>query len=342
MKAAKIRKIFLVISCLVGLSILIYRHYWPRSGSGIIVRSSILAMGTVVEVTVAHSSEEVAKEAIQAAFMEIERVERLFSSYESGSVVSKMNREAFRKPTQVNDEVMSLIKDAISIGKESGGAFDITIGKLIELWDFDHGGKVPEKQILDDIVRKVGNNNLIIEDIYTKVGFNNDGIRLDLGGIAKGWAVDCAVEKLKALGIEAAIVDAGGDLRLVGVHPGKDHWRIGVQHPREPGRLLLSFDLRDTAIVTSGDYERFFMAGDVKYHHILDPTTGEPARGCQSVTVIAATATEADACATAAFVLGPARGIDFLRSRPGVRGLIVDAHGGLHWTDDALARSARR
>ena len=131
---------------------------------------------------------------------------------------------------------------------------------------------------------------------------------LDLGAIAKGWAVDRAMEKLMARGIYNAIIDAGGDLRIIGSRPGKDFWRIGVQHPRDPGALLLTFDLKDTAIVTSGDYERFFITDGVRYHHILDPSTGQPARGCQSVTVLAPTAAEADACATAAFVLGPSAG----------------------------------
>jgi thiamine biosynthesis lipoprotein len=165
---------------------------------------------------------------------------------------------------------------------------------------------------------------------------------LDLGAIAKGRAVDRALDKLVARGIRNAIIDAGGDLRIIGSRPGKDSWRIGVQHPREPGVLLLTLDLKDTAIVTSGDYERFFMVDGVRYHHILDPSTGQPARGCQSVTVLAPTATEADACATAAFVLGPSKGLAFLRARPGVRGIIVAADGQLHWTDPELARMARR
>ena len=145
-----------------------------------------------------------------------------------------------------------------------------------------------------------------------------------------------------ACGIRNAIIDAGGDLRIIGARPGKDFWRIGVKHPRDPGALLLTFDLRDTAIVTSGDYERFFISDGVRYHHILDPATGQPARDCQSVTVLAPTAAEADACATAAFVLGPSKGLAFLRARPGVRGVIVGAAGELHWTDEALATMARR
>lgn len=136
-------------------------------------------------------------------------------------------------------------------------------------------------------------------------------------------------------------IDAGGDVRVLGSRPGKNFWRIGVRHPRKAGTLLATFDLKDTAIVTSGDYERFFVADGGRYHHILDPATGYPARGCRSVTVLAATAAEADPCATAAFVLGPEKGLGFLRARSGVRGLIVDAGGGLHWKDPEFERMAR-
>jgi len=165
---------------------------------------------------------------------------------------------------------------------------------------------------------------------------------VDLGPIAKGWAVDRSMEKLTALGIRNAIIDAGGDLRVIGARPGKNFWHIGVQHPRDSGALSFTFELRDTAIATSGDYERFFVADGVRYHHILDPATGQPARGCQSVTVLAATTAEADACATAAFVLGPSKGLSFLRARPGVRGVIVGADSRVYWTDEALASSAHR
>jgi thiamine biosynthesis lipoprotein len=188
----------------------------------------------------------------------------------------------------------------------------------------------------------VGYKNLVLDEMSNSVGFALEGMGIDLGAIAKGWAVDRAMQVLTARGIDNAIIDAGGDLRIVGSRPGKGFWRIGVQHPREQGELLLSLDLTDTAIVTSGDYERFFMEGGVRYHHILDPATGMPATGCRSVTVLAPTAAEADAAATAAFVLGAERGIAFLRSRPGVRGMIVDAGGALHWSDDALERMARR
>lgn len=299
-------------------------------------------MGTVVEVTVAHQSEETARTAMGAAFDEIERIDLLLSGHRSQSLVSKINNEGALRPVPVGPELYPLFVAARGYGRESDGAFDVTVGVVSRIWKFEPGGVVPDPAEAARALAKVGYDGLLLDDSAQSVGFARDGMAIDLGAIAKGWAVDRAIDRLKSLGIESAIIDAGGDLRLIGTRPGKRSWRIGIQHPREQGSLIASLDLADTAVVTSGDYERFFVADGVRYHHILDPATGRPASGCRSVTVIAPTAMEADACATAAFVLGPQRGIAFLRARPGVRGMIVDAAGALHWTDAALEREAHR
>jgi len=312
------------------------------SGSENLFKETGLAMGTVVEITVAHRSEPLARAAIKEAIGELQRVDELMSPSKPGSLVSRINREGSTAQVPVPAEVFQLLRDAVDISKASGGAFDVTVLPLVELWGLEHGGAIPPPDLLSKKLAAVGYRNLIFGESANSVGFAKPGMGLDLGAIAKGWAVDRAIEKLEARGIRNAIIDAGGDLRIIGARPGKDFWRIGIQHPREAGALLATIELRDTAIVTSGDYERFFMVDGVRYHHILDPATGQPARGCQSVTVLAATASEADACATAAFVLGPARGLAFLRARPGVRGLIVDDAGALHWTDADLERLARR
>lgn len=307
-----------------------------------VYRETKLLMGTMVEITVAAASEREARSAMASALEEIERVEVLLSSHRPTSLVAKINREAHASPVLVNDEIYGLLKSSLAYSRAGGGAFDITVWPLMQLWKFERGGEVPPRNAIAEKLPLVGYRNLILDDAERSVGFQVDGMGLDLGAIAKGWAVDRAIATLKERGIRNAIVDAGGDLRIIGGHPGKGYWRIGVQHPREGGRLLLTLDLRDTAIVTSGDYERFFMADGVRYHHLLDPSTGMPAGRCRSVTVLAATATEADALSTAAFVLGPQRGIALLRARPGVRGMIVAADGELHWTDAALERMARR
>jgi thiamine biosynthesis lipoprotein len=336
--ALKMRKSILI----VGLALTIFPNLCCSSGNKQVFSESKLIMGTVVQMTVATRTEQEARSAMQEAFAEIERADGLLSSYREGSLIAKLNREGHDHKVPFEKDIFDLMDEAATMSEASGGAFDLTIWPVASLWGFDKGGVLPDKGSLEDAVAKVGYRNLHLDKKNRSVGFHRRGMGVDLGAIAKGWAVDRAMARLAARGIDHAIIDAGGDLRIAGSRPGKGFWRIGVQHPREPGVLLLTFDLTDTAIVTSGDYERFFIEGGVRYHHILDPVTGMPATGCQSVTVLAATAAEADAAATAAFVLGPERGISFLRSRPGVRGLIVDADGALHWTDGDLEKMARR
>ena len=327
---------------ITGVAILISTLFGCHSGTDKLYKESQIVMGTVVEITVANCSEDQARSAIKEAMGEFKRIDDLMSSYKPGSVVSRVNQNGSSAKVPVGEEVLRVLRDAVAISGASGGAFDPTIWPVVQLWGLDQGGSIPIAGLLTNKLELVGYKKLIFDDSKYSVGFSVTGMGLDLGAVAKGWAVDRAMEKLMALGIRNAIIDAGGDLRIIGARPGKEFWRIGVQHPRESGALLLSFDLKDTAIVTSGDYERFFVADGVRYHHILDPSTGQPARGCQSVTVLAPTASEADACATAAFVLGPSEGLAFLRARPGVRGVIVGADGQLHWTDETLARMAHR
>ncbi len=313
------------------------------SGGPRLFRESGVLMGTIVEVSVAAQSEEVAKNAIQIAFAEMRRVDELVSCFKAGSVISRLNREGHKSKVLVGKEVFSILRQSASIAASSGGAFDVTVWPVVRLWKFQEvGGMVPNATIVAEENIKVGYHGIIFDESTYSVGFTRDGMGIDLGAIAAGWAADLAMARLQALGVSGAIVDAGGELRILGAKPGGAPWRIGVQHPRRPGELLLSLDLRDAAVATAGDYERFFVQDGVRYHHILDPATGMPARGCQSVTVLAATAAEADACSTAAFVLGPERGLAFLRGRPGVQGVIVDAAGALHWTDVGLERTARR
>lgn len=325
-----------------GLVILIMALISCNSGTDRLYKESKIVMGTVVEITVAYRSEVQARAAIKEAMGEFQRIDDLMSSFKPDSLVSRVNQTGSVAKVPVGKEVYGVLREAIAISDASSGAFDPTIWPISQLWGFDQGGRIPIPEMLREKLRLVGYRNVILDYSTHSVGFYIEGMGLDLGGIAKGWAVDWAMEKLTARGIRNAIIDAGGDLRIIGTRPGKDFWRIGVQHPRDSGTLLMSFDLKDTAIVTSGDYERFFIAEGVRYHHILDPSTGQPARGCQSVTVLAPTAAEADACATAAFVLGPSKGLTFLRSRPGVRGVIVGADGELQWTDEGLRHMARR
>jgi len=320
---------------LVGFVTLVSAFFPHCGGKYDVIRESRVVLGTVVQITLSHSSEEKARAAMARAFEEFERIDGVLSSYLPGSEVSMINREAAGGPVDVDSEVLALLREANDVSRETEGAFDITVGPLMELYRFDEGGEVPSPEDLERALASVGYGKIDIDVERGTVTFFEEGVRIDLGGIGKGYAVDRAAAVLAAEGVTNAIIDAGGDLRLLGHRPGKDFWRIGIRHPREPGKLLLSIDLADRAVVTSGDYERFFMRGNERYHHLLDPSTGLPARGCQSVTVIARSTADADAYATAAFVLGPERGLAYLRALEEVEGIIVDSNGEVLWTDRA-------
>jgi thiamine biosynthesis lipoprotein len=322
-------------SARVGFLVLCALAVWGCGGKYKVHKETRLLLGTIVEITIGEADGEVAARAAALAFDEIERVDALLSSHNPESEVALLNASGAQEPTVVTEEVFSLLQRAERIRAASDGTFDVTVGPLLGLWQFDEGGRVPGDDEIAASLTAVGGMLLELDEAKKTVRFLRPGMAIDLGAIGKGYAVDRAAEILRSEGISSAIVDAGGDLRLIGSRPGKDFWRIGVQHPRDMAPLLLSLELADTAIVTSGDYERFFMDGERRYHHILDPRTGFPGTKCQSVTVIAPDTADADAYATAAFVLGPVDGLRFLLALPGVEGIIVDSRGELHWTDRA-------
>jgi len=320
---------------IVGLEVLFCAVFAACGGKYEVHKETRLLMGTVVEITIGHPDRDLARVAAGEAFDEIARVDALLSSHNPRSEIARLNASGAAEAVAVSDEVFALLARADTIRTATAGAFDVTVGPLVELWQFDHGGRVPEEDELASALASVGGTRLELDGKAGTVRFLAEGMRIDLGAIGKGYAVDRAAAILGSAGIESAIIDAGGDIRLLGSRPGKDFWRIAVRHPREPSRFLLGLDLAETAVVTSGDYERFFMVGETRYHHILDPRTGHPARQCSSVTVVAPDTAGADAYATAAFVLGPEEGLRYLRSLPGVEGIIVDAKGERLWTDEA-------
>jgi len=322
------------ILAVVGFEILSCAVLAACGGKYEVHKETRLVLGTVVEITIGHPDRDLARMASKEAFDEIERVDALLSNHNPQSEIAGLNASGAAEATAVSEEVFALLERAEGIRVASAGAFDVTVGPLVELWAFDQGGRVPEDAAIASSLASVGGTRLELDEKAGTVRFLAEGMKIDLGAIGKGYAVDRAAAILESAGIESAIIDAGGDIRLLGSRPGKDFWRIRVKHPRKVSRPLVDLDLAETAIVTSGDYERFFMVGETRYHHILDPRTGMPARLCQSVTVVAPDTAGADAYATAAFVLGPEEGLRYLRSLPGVEGIIVDAKGELLWTDE--------
>ena len=315
---------------LVGLSLFSLLFFPPNSrGQGLDERNfrqSRMIMGTSVEITVSQTHSQRAEEAMAAAFREVERIDLLMSHYRPESEVSQITRQAGEKETQVSPETLEVVERALYFSRLSGGAFDITIGPVFGLWNFREG-KIPEEKSLQENLKKVDYRKIKVDRAKSSVYLESRGMELDLGAIAKGYAVDRASAVLRKEGVENFLVKAGGDLAVSGAKGNGVAWTIGIQHPRLPSELIGKLRPSQAAVSTSGDYEKFFFRGGERYHHILTPSTGLPARECQSVTILAPSAMDADALATSVFVLGPQKGFALLEHFPDVQAIIVDRRG---------------
>jgi len=303
-------------------------------GDGLYKKTKVI-MGTYVTITVARGGlpEVVVRAAVADAYSEIERIDRLMSTYKPESQLSQINREAGMRPVKADPEVIAVIQDALDVATMTGGAFDPTVGPLVRLWGI--GGdkaRVPGKDEIDAARRLVGFSHVILDKKAGTVFIENKGMAVDLGGIAKGYASDRAVEILKARGIKGGIVAVAGDLKLFGAGEGGKPWKIGIQHPRKPDALLTELEVNDAATSTSGDYERYFIKDGRRYCHILDPKTGYPASGLMSVTVLARDSYLADSLATGLFVMGPEKANAFARSHPEIEVLMVAGDGSISST----------
>lgn len=289
-------------------------------------------MGTLVEFTISGTDRDTALPAIQAATAEMQRVSNLFTIYgHARNPVKQLNAAEVGHPFALPDEISHLLQTALQIQHESSGAFNPALGKLDLLWGFS----LPDPKSAPPTDTEI-ENAIPPSRCFAQVDAGwirqNRRCALDLGAIAKGYAIDRGIAALKSHGIQNAIINAGGDLRLIGTHNGKP-WRIGIRHPRKPQAVIATLELRgDISIVTSGDYERYFIYQGKRYHHILNPATGEPATLSQSATVIAPTATLADGWSTALFVEGP-EGIKGLGQKKGFAAMLVDHKGNLYMTD---------
>ncbi len=301
------------------------------------VYASRILMGTVIEITAFGPDRRATARAIDAAFAEMARIEALMGPGEQSDAVRISSADG---PVEVSPETAKVLALGLEVAERSGGAFDMTLGRLKALWGIEtEAPRVPSPEEIAGALEGSGAQALRLEG--ATAAKRNPRTEVDLGGIAKGYAVDRAAEVLAAAGIASAAVNAGGDMRLVGARPDR-LWRIGIQDPRRSGAVLGTVELRDAAVVTSGDYERFFEHDGVRYHHIFDPRTGYPARTAQSVTVTAPSALLADALATALFVLGPEEGLALLEHYPGAEALIVGADAELHLSEGFEANATWR
>lgn len=286
-----------------------------------------VAMGTDVRVTVWAADGIAAESAMSSVFAEFDRLDALLSVWKPQSDVVRINAAAGGPPVSVSTDTLAVIKAGLDASRLTGGAFDMTFGALADVWKFDHDqdDRVPDAAEIEARLPQVDYRAVRVDEAGASVSLARPGVRLHLGGIGKGYAVDRAVALLRERGFRDFMIHAGGDL-YVGGQPGERPWRLGINDPRgAPEESFATLELRDRTLSTSGDYERFFIQDGVRYHHLLDPSTGRPARGCRSVSIVAPTALQADALSTGVFILGPEKGMALVERLADVDAVIVTA-----------------
>ena len=297
----------------------------PAKSSAAPVSSSRLSMGSTLTLTTWTADEPAAKAAFDDVFDEFARLEKLMSTWIADSDVSRVNYAAGVEAVPAGAEVREVLTIARQISEWTGGKFDVTFGALAGLWKFDHDqdNSVPDMKAVRGRLPLVDYRAIQINDAAGTVFLARKGMSIHLGGIGKGYAVDRAVQILRLRGLRAFVVQSGGDIYVSGLKDGRP-WRLGIQDPRgAPNRSFAELDLSDGTFSTSGDYERTFIRDGRRYHHILDPATGEPARGTRSVTIVASRAVLADGLSTGVFILGPGPGMALIERLPDVEGVIV-------------------
>lgn len=291
-------------------------------------------MGTAIRVELWGDDRDEAEAAIDAVIAEMHRIDAAMSPYKHDSELSRINREAGQRPVAVSAELFDLIARSIAFSELSRGAFDISYAAVGHLYDYRRGIRPGEAQ-LAAARACVGYRGLQLDRAHRTLRFAQPGMRIDLGGFAKGHAVDNGAAILARHGVRHAVVAAGGDSRLLGDRCGRP-WTIGVRDPRNEGEVVALLPLQDVAVSTSGDYERYFDDAQGRCHHLIDPRTGRSPSAVHSVTVIAPDGLTSEALSKTVFVLGVQDGLRIVESVPGADAVVVDAAGQLHYSAGLL------
>jgi FAD:protein FMN transferase len=292
-----------------------------------LIEAARLAMGSSLKLKAWTTDETAARKTFDRVFAEFDRLENLLSVWREGSDVLRLNAAAGQTPVAVHEDTRRVLEAARQLSEWTEGTFDVTFGALADVWKFDHDqdNRVPTASEIAARVPLVDYRRVHVNPGPGTAFIDRPGMRVHLGGIGKGYAVDRAVAMFRAAGLRDFLVQAGGDLYVGGAN-GEVAWRLGIQDPRGPADVpFAQLDLTDATFSTSGDYERFFEQGGVRYHHILDVRAGQPARGTRSVTVVTATATHAEGLSKGVFILGPERGMALVERLPDVEAVIVTA-----------------
>ena len=288
-------------------------------------------MGTEVTVSLWYEDAEEAQRLIDAVFAEAERIDALMSTYKETSEISEVNRRAAEEAVVAGSELFGVVRRALEISVLTRGAFDITYESVGQHYDFRER-KRPDAETIAAEKQHIDFRLVQLDPVASTIRFLEPGVRINLGGIAKGYVVERGIDILRRSGVQHASVSAGGDTRLLGDRRGRP-FVVGIRDPREDGEVAIRVPLADEAISTSGDYERFFDEDGVRYHHIIQPTTGEPAAGVHSATVFGPDAVITDALSTSVFVMGVDLGLRLIAGLPDYESIVIDAGGQIYYSD---------
>jgi thiamine biosynthesis lipoprotein len=288
-------------------------------------------MGTEVSVLFWHDDPVAGELLVEQVFDEAHRIDQLMSTYIEESRISDINRRAADEPVPAGGELFDLIRRSLDISVLTLGAFDVTYESVGQHYNFRNRRR-PDAETVAEERKLISWKFVELDQAAGTVSFREQGVRINLGGIAKGYVVERGANILRVNGVEHGIVTAGGDSRLIGDRRGQP-WMVGIRDPRKDGQVAISVPLEDEAISTSGDYERYFEEDGVRYHHILQPSTGAPASGVHSATVFGPDAVFTDALSTSVFVMGVDKGLRLIGSLPDYESIVIDADGQIYYSD---------
>ena len=288
-------------------------------------------MGTEVSVYLWSDDSEAGEALLEEVFREAARIDRLMSTYKDDSEISEINRSAAESELIVSEELFDLIEQSVEISRLTDGAFDITYESVGQHYDFRQQQRPDDSTVAVEL-ENIDFHFLELDPVASTIHFRKKGVRINLGGIAKGYVVERGVAILREQGVSHAVVTAGGDSRLLGDRRGRP-WMIGIRDPRVDGEVAITVPLEEEAISTSGDYERFFDEDGVRYHHIIHPGTGTPAGGVHSATVFGPDAVITDALSTSVFVMGVDKGLRMIATLSEYESIVIDAKGRVFYSD---------
>jgi len=285
-------------------------------------------MGNHFQISVVAEEEEWAHACIDAGIHEIQRIERLLTTFNEESETALINRNAGIKPVAVSRETFQIIERSIRISRITQGAFDITYGSVDKrLWNFDTNlHSLPDPETARKMARLINYRNIMMDDLHCTVMLRKPGMRIGFGGIGKGYAAERAKMVMKGMGVESGVVNAAGDMTAWGLQPNGKQWTIGIADPNSKDRVFSYMNITDMAVATSGNYEKYILINGQKYSHTINPRTGLPIRGIKSVTIISQNAEIADAMATPVMIMGIVPGLAMINQMKGIEAIIVDDH----------------